>query len=163
IVCSPKGTDAARILLLATQQRTSFFLSTNNGWSRPHLMRPAASLARQEHRERLFDVALQILPVRLIARVSGADLAELDVLELLQRYEGDRRGDRRELRAVSGLQRRQYAVHLTVDRRPRHDDQPVLPLNVCDEVDVAGLVRHGHQTLLGECRVDALGFAEDET
>ena len=65
------------------------------------------------------------------------------------------------MRAAPGLQRGQYAVHLAVDGRTRHDDQPVLPLNVCDQIDVAGLMRHRHQALLGERGIEALGLVAD--
>ena len=64
--------------------------------------------------------------------------------------------------AAPDLQRGEDAVHLAADGRARHDDQPVLAVPVGDEIDVAGLVGHRDQAVLGEVGVEALGLAEDE-
>ena len=46
--------------------------------------------------------------------------------------------------------------------RARDDDQPVLAVTIGDQIDVAGLVRHGDRTELSEGLVGALGLAEGE-
>ena len=95
-------------------------------------------------------------------RVIGRDAPERRIRHRAQRHEGDRRRDRRELRAATGEQRRENAVHLAGDGRPRHRDQAILAVPVGDEIDVAGLVRHRHRSVLREIGIEPFGFPEDQ-
>src|SRR3954468_17994613 len=61
-----------------------------------------------------------------------------------------------------GLQRGHDAEHLAVDGRTRDQHQAKLPVPVRDQVDVAGLVGYGDQTLLRELGVQPLGLPEDQ-
>ena len=81
--------------------------------------------------------------------------------ERLLGHVGDRRRDRHQHRPAP-QQRRHDPEHLAADERARDDDQAVLPLPVGDEVDVARLVGHRDQALLGELGIDPLGLAEDQ-
>src|SRR5215470_9653756 len=81
----------------------------------------AGRLAWQKQGKRLFDRAFEKAAVGFVPWMVGSNAAKLNVVERLQPHKGDRRRHWNKLRAATGLQCSQDAVHFTPARTRRDD------------------------------------------
>ncbi|HEY7549949.1 MAG TPA: hypothetical protein VH913_10585 [Hyphomicrobiaceae bacterium] len=92
--------------------------------------------------------------------VAGMNPAEVNLFKTRQGDQRNRRRYRNEMCAAPDLERGQDTVHLSSDARSPHHNEPVLPVLVGHEIDVAGEAWQRDEPALGERRVLALGLPE---